>query len=176
MDDLSETFHRKTVLVTGGAGSIGTNLVNALAAVDVKRIVVFDNLSSAYEWNIPRGLKIQFLQGDVTRDEDLRQAFKERPEIVYHLASHFANQNSVDHPELDLIVNGMGTLKVLEHAHLVGVDRFVYASSGCGIYGPDTPMPFTEEYVSTQLYTLFFNNTTPAEIYTSMFHSLYDLP
>src|SRR5881296_2539406 len=176
MDDLSETFRRKTVLVTGGAGSIGTNLVNSLATFDVKRIVVFDNLSSAYDWNIPRGPKIQFLQGDVTRDEDLRQAFKEHPEIVYHLASHFANQNSVDHPELDLMVNGLGTLKVLEHAHLVGVERFIYASSGCGIYGPDTPMPFTEEYVSTNLYTPYQVTKMLGELYTSMFHSLYDLP
>src|SRR2546427_5553109 len=125
MDDLSDTFHRKRVLVTGGAGSIGTNLVNALDSFDVKRIVVFDNLSSAYEWNVPRGPKIQFLRGDVTQDEDLRQAFKERPQIVYHLAAHFANQNSVDHPELDLIVNGLGTLKGLERAHLEGVDRFI---------------------------------------------------
>src|SRR2546428_1290149 len=176
MDDLSETFRRKTVLVTGGAGSIGTNLVNSLATFDVKRIIVFDNLSSAYDWNIPRGPKIQFLQGDVTRDEDLRQAFKEHPEIVYHLASHFANQNSVDHPELDLMVNGLGTLKVLEHAHLVGVSRFIYASSGCGIYGPDTPMPFTEEYVTTQLYTPYQVTKMLVELYTSMFHSLYDLP
>src|SRR5438445_2987962 len=176
VSDLSETFRRKTILVTGGAGSIGTNLVNALATFKVKRIVVFDNLSSAYEWNIPRGPKIHFLQGDVTRDEDLRQAFKERPEIVYHLASHFANQNSVDHPELDLMVNGLGSLKVLEHAHLVGVDRFIYASSGCGIYGPDTPMPFTEEYVSTHLYTPYQVTKMLGELYTSMFHSLYDLP
>src|SRR2546428_13665407 len=152
MDDLSETFHRKTVLVTGGAGSIGTNLVNALASFDVKRIVVLDNLSSAYEWNIPRGPKIHFLRGDVTRDEDLRRAFKERPHIVYHLAAHFANQNSVDHPELDLAVNGLGTLKVLEHAHLVGVERFISASPGCDIYGPDTPRPFTGAYVSAHPY------------------------
>ena len=176
MNDLSETFHRKTVLVTGGAGSIGTNLVNALASFDVKRIVVLDNLSSACEWNIPRGPKIHFLRGDVTRDEDLRRAFKERPHIVYHLAAHFANQNSVDHPELDLAVNGLGTLKVLEHAHLVGVERFIYASSGCGIYGPDTPMPFTEEYVSTHLYTPYQVTKMLGELYTSMFHSLYDLP
>ncbi len=176
MDDLSETFRRKTVLVTGGAGSIGTNLVNALASFDVKRIVVFDNLSSAYEWNIPRGPKIQFLQGDITKDDDLRQVFRERPQIVYHLAARFANQNSVDHPGLDLMVNGLGTLKVLEHAHLVGVDRFIYASSGCGIYGPDTPMPFTEEYVSTHLYTPYQVTKMLGELYTSMFHSLYDLP
>ena len=176
MGDFSETFRRKTVLVTGGAGSIGTNLVNALACFDVKRLVVLDNLSSAYEWNIPRGSKIHFLRGDVTRDEDLRRAFKERPHVVYHLAAHFANENSVDHPELDLAVNGLGTLKVLEHAHLVGVERFIYASSGCGIYGPDTPMPFTEEYVSTNLYTPYQVTKMLGELYTSMFHSLYDLP
>src|SRR2546425_11575559 len=134
MDDLSETFHRKTVLVTGGAGSICTNLVSAIASFDVKRIVVLDNLSSAYEWNIPRGPKIHFLRGDVTRDEDLQRAFKERPHVVYHLAAHFANQNSVDHPELDLEVNGLGTLKVLEHAHLFGVERFIFAASRGGLY------------------------------------------
>src|SRR5437016_630561 len=176
MGDLSETFRRKTVLVTGGAGSIGTNLVNALASFDVKGITILDNLSSAYEWSIPRGPKIHFLHGDVSRDADLRRAFKERPQVVYHLAAHFANQNSVDHPELDLQVNGLGTLKVLEHAHLVGVDRFIYASSGCGIYGPDTPMPFTEEYVSTKLYTPYQVTKMLGELYTSMFQSLYDLP
>src|SRR5947208_6878534 len=176
MDDLSETFRRKTVLVTGGAGSIGTNLVKALAACDLKRIVILDNLSSAYEWSIPRGPKIHFLHGDVTRDADLRRAFKERPQVVYHLAAHFANQNSVDHPELDLQVNGLGTLKVLETAHSVGVERFIYASSGCGIYGPDTPMPFTEEYVSTHLYTPHTVTKMLGELYTSMFHRLYDLP
>src|SRR5437879_13743074 len=116
MDDPSEAFRRKTILVTGGAGSIGTNLVNALASFDVKRILLLDNLSSAYDWNIPRGPKIHFLRGDVTRDEDLRLAFKERPHIVYHLAAHFANQNSVDHPDLDIALNGLGTLKALECA------------------------------------------------------------
>ena len=176
MDDFTEGFRRKTVLVTGGAGSVGTNLVTAIAGLDVGRIVVLDNLSSAYEWNIPQGPRIKFIRGDVTKDEDLRRAFKHRPHVVYHLAAHFANQNSVDHPELDLEVNGLGTLKVLQHAHLARVERFVYASSGCGVYGPDTPMPFTERYVSTQLYTPYQVTKMLGELYTSMFHNLYDLP
>src|SRR5256712_8582355 len=176
VSDLSETFRRKTVLVTGSAGSIGTKLVKALATFEVKRIVVFDSLAAAHEWNIACGHKIHFLRGDVTQDDDLQAAFKEHPQIVYHLAAHFANQNSVDHPELDLMVNGMGTLKVLEHASRVGVDRFIYASSGCGIYGRDSPMPFTEEYVSTQLYTPYQVTEMLGGLYTRMFHSLYDLP
>src|SRR2546425_9410622 len=94
MDDISETFRGKIVLVTGGAGSIGTNLVRALASFDVKRIIVLDNLSSAYEWNIPRGPKIHFLHRDVTRDEDLRRGVKESPHPPYPPADHFCHQNS----------------------------------------------------------------------------------
>ena len=52
--------------------------------------------------------------------EDLKRVFKEKPEYVFHLAAHFANQNSVDRPETDLMVNGVGILKTLEHAQLLG--------------------------------------------------------
>ncbi len=68
----------------------------------------------------------------------LKQVFKEKPDYVFHLAAHFANQNSVDNPETDLMVNGMGILKVLQYAHLTNVKRFVFSSSGCGVYGLDS--------------------------------------
>src|SRR5512135_1728855 len=125
MDELQEGFKDKTVLVTGGAGAIGGNLVRALDNLDTKRIIIFDNLSSSYEWNIPQGPKIQFIRGDILNDENLKWAFKSKPDIVYHLAAHFANQNSVDNPEKDLMVNGIGILKVLQYAQLVDVERFV---------------------------------------------------
>jgi len=169
-------FKDKTVLVTGGGGSIGTNLVAALSERGARRIIVFDNLSSAYDWNVPKGPKIRMIRGDVNDDKRLSDGFSDDPEIVFHLAAHFANQNSVDHPELDLMVNGMGTLKVLERARRSGVDRFVYASSGCGIYGSDTPMPFTEEFVSMDLYTPYQVTKMLGELYTNMFHNLYKLP
>ena len=56
--------------------------------------------------------------------------------MVFHLAAFFANQNSVDHPERDLMVNGMGTLRLMEYSVFTGVQRFVYASSGCSIMPP----------------------------------------
>jgi len=176
MNEVSDAFREKTVLVTGGAGAIGSNLVHSLSLFDVKRILVLDNLSSSYEWNIPRDSKIQFLKGDILNDNDLAHAFTGHPQIVYHLAAHFANQISVEYPELDLMVNGMGILKVLEHAQRAGVDRFIYASSGCGIYGSDTPMPFSEEYVSMDLYTPYQVTKMLGELYTNMFQNLYDLP
>src|SRR5437016_3007370 len=176
MEDPSEAFRRKTVLVTGGAGAIGSNLALALSEFDVKRIFVLDNLSSSHEWNLRMDPKIQFVKGDILDEKDLAQAFHSHPQIVYHLAAHFANQSSVDYPELDLQVNGLGILRVLEQAQQAGVDRFIYASSGCGIYGSDTPMPFTEEFVSMDLYTPYQVTKMLGELYTNMFHNLYDLP
>ena len=176
MEEVHESFKGKTVLVTGGAGAIGGNLVRKLNELDTKKIVILDDLSSSYEWNIPRGPKIQFIKGDILDEEKLKWAFKGRPEIVYHLAAHFANQNSVDNPETDLMVNGMGTLKVLEHAHLAGVERFVYASSGCGIYGAGCQIPFREETVSMRLYTPYQVTKMLGELYTNYFYNLYELP
>ena len=74
------------------------------------------------------------------------------------------------------MVNGMGILKVLEHARRSAVERFVYASSGCGIYGSDTPMPFTEDYVSMDLHTPYQVTKMLGELYTNMYHNLYGLP
>jgi len=176
LEKVYETFEGKTVLVTGGAGAIGGNLVRKLNDLKTKRIVIIDNLSSSYEWNLPKGPKIQFILGDILDDEKLKWAFKHKPQIVYHLAAHFANQNSVDNPETDLMVNGMGTLKILEHAHLVGVERFIYASSGCGIYGASSKIPFKEHDISISLYTPYQVTKMLGELYTNYFHNLYGMP
>jgi len=176
LEEVYETFEGKTVLVTGGAGAIGGNLVRKLNDLKTKKIVIIDNLSSSYEWNLPKGPKIQFILGDILDDEKLKWAFKHKPQIVYHLAAHFANQNSVDNPETDLMVNGMGTLKVLEHAHLVGVERLIYASSGCGIYGAGSKIPFEEHDVSMNLYTPYQVTKMLGELYTNYFHNLYEMP
>ena len=176
MDEVREAFQGKTVLVTGGAGAIGGNLVRRLNELDTERIVILDNLSSSYGWNVPRGEKIQFIRGDILDGEKLRWAFKAKPEIVYHLAAHFANQNSVDNPETDLMVNGLGVLRVLQYAHLTGVERFIYSSSGCGIYGLDSKMPFEEGDVSMKLYTPYQVTKMLGELYTNYFHNLYGLP
>jgi nucleoside-diphosphate-sugar epimerase len=172
----SKAFEGKRILVTGGAGAIGSNLVKRLSELGSERIVVIDDLSSSYEWNLPRGPRITFVRGSILDEEKLRWAFKDRPQIVYHLVAHFANQNSVDNPETDLMVNGMGTLKVLEHSALVGVERFVYGSSGCGIYGSDSKIPFKEHDVSMKLYTPYQVTKMLGELYTNYFHNLYGLP
>ena len=106
----------------------------------------------------------------------LKRVFKEKPEYVFHLAAHFANQNSVDNPETDLMVNGMGILKVLEYAQIIGIERFVFASSGCGVYGLESKMPFEENDISIKLHTPYQLTKLLGELYTNYFNNLYNLP
>lgn len=172
----SEFYEGSTILVTGGAGAIGGNLCRKLASLDAKKVIILDNLSSSYEWNIPKDPNVMFINGDILDDAILKRTFKEKPDYVFHLAAHFANQNSVDNPEKDLMINGLGILKVLQYAHLVGVKRFVYSSSGCGVYGLESKMPFEEHDVSIHLHTPYQVTKLLGELYTNYFHNLYNLP
>jgi nucleoside-diphosphate-sugar epimerase len=116
------------------------------------------------------------VKGSVLDDEILKRAFGGSLDDVFHLAAHFANQNSVDNPETDLMVNGTGTLKVLEYAHVAGVKRFIYSSSGCAVYGLDSKIPFQEHDVSISLHTPCQVTKFLGELYTNYFHNLYGLP
>jgi nucleoside-diphosphate-sugar epimerase len=91
-------------------------------------------------------------------------------------AAFFANQNSIDYPEKDLYTNGMGTLKVLEYSKLARVERFIYASSGCSIYGSGTPLPLKEEFMSMNLSTPYQITKMLGELYCNFFYNHYDLP
>ncbi len=172
---LEEAYGRKTAFVTGGAGFIGSNLVQRLLALDVDKVIVLDDLSSAYTWNVPRDSRVRFIQGSVLEDDKLASAFDSRPEFVFHLAAHFANQNSVDHPEHDLMVNGLGTLKLLRLAHISNVERFVFASSGCSVYGSDAPLPLKEDHVSLNLDTPYQITKLVGELYCNFFRNYYGL-
>lgn len=119
------------VLVTGGAGAIGSNLVRVLLERG-DEVVVLDDLSSGRRDLLPAGADL--LVGSITDEAALAEAFGRRPARVFHLAALFANQNSVDHPARDLEVNGMGTLRVLEAAVDAGVEKVLVCSSSC-VYG-----------------------------------------
>ncbi|MDO8873283.1 MAG: hypothetical protein Q7V05_11230 [Methanoregula sp.] len=75
IENVSESFNDKTVLVTVGAGAIGINLVWAQNEMDTKKIIIPDNLSSSYPWNIPQGPKIQFIHRDSLNEKNLKWAF-----------------------------------------------------------------------------------------------------
>lgn len=172
---LSE-YKGKTALVTGGAGCIGSNLTRALLKAGVARITVLDDLSAGQRWNVPDVPSVVFIQGSIVDDEALKKAFATKFDFVFHLAAHFANQNSVDDPEADLMVNGMGTLKVLQYSYLNKVNKFVFASSGCSVYGSQAPLPLKEDFVSLHLDTPYQINKLLGELYCNFFHNYYGLP
>lgn len=162
-------IRNKVVLVTGGAGTIGCNLAVALLDQDCKVIVV-DDLSSGQRGNVPT--KATFIEGSIMDDNILEKAFSHEPKIIFHLAANFANKNSVDHPEKDLLVNGIGTLKVLEWAQKNEIYRFVYSSSSC-VYG--------NKEISKEDDLDFSSNTPYAitkllgEKYVTYFHEMFGM-
>jgi UDP-glucose 4-epimerase len=174
MNENLELFKGELVLVTGGAGHIGSNLTRALSEAGA-RVIILDDLSSAERWNVPSLPGVMLVEGDVLDEVKLKRVFFERPKIVYHLAAFFANQNSVDHPEKDLMVNGMGTLRLLEYSTLSGVERFVYASSGCSIYGSHAPLPLREEFMSMHLSSPYQITKMLGELYCNFFNNHYGL-
>jgi nucleoside-diphosphate-sugar epimerase len=167
-------YTNKTILVTGGAGAIGSNLCRRLAELGAQ-VIILDDLSSGVRWNVPSLPGVLFVEGDILDEVKLKRVFFERPQIVFHLAAFFANQNSVDHPERDLMVNGLGTLRLLEYSVFTGVERFVYASSGCSIYGSDSPLPLREEFMSMHLSTPYQITKMLGELYCNFFYNHYGL-
>ena len=168
-----KAYDGRKVLVTGGAGAIGSNLIQSLSDLGAS-VIVLDDFSSAERWNVPSLPNVQVVHGSILDEETLKHAFFQAPQTVYHLAALFANQNSIDHPESDLLTNGMGTLKMLEYARLVGVERVVYASSGCSVYGK-SPLPLREDFLSMDLDNPYQITKMVGEFYCNFFYNYYGL-
>jgi UDP-glucose 4-epimerase len=118
-------------LITGGAGAIGSNLAAALIGRG-HDVAIIDDLSSGHRNLVPPQARL--IEGSIESDAKLTEVFGAKPQCVFHLAALFANQNSVEHPERDLLVNGRGTVKVLQHAVSSGVQKLLFTSSSC-VYG-----------------------------------------
>jgi UDP-glucose 4-epimerase len=132
------------ILVTGGAGFIGSNIVTALVAHSDYSIRVLDNLSSGFRDNI-NGLKqVEFILGDVRDAEVVSRAMKD-VDIVFHLAASVGNKRSIDNPVQDAEINVLGTLRILEAARCGGVRRLVLSSSA-GVFGELKTLPIAEDH------------------------------
>ena len=132
---------KRRVLVTGGAGFIGSHVADAyLAAGD--SVWVVDNLSSGRRENLPA--KADFVELDI-RSEDIRNLFREvRPDVVNHHAAQIDVRVSVLDPGKDASINLQGLLNLTEAAIEVGTRRFVYVSSGGVVYGEPEQIPTPE--------------------------------
>jgi UDP-glucose 4-epimerase len=136
------------VLVTGGAGFIGSHLVDRLVLEGHEAIVV-DNLATGKRRNINRAAR--FYKMDI-QSWRLERVFRnERPNVVLHLAAQMDVRKSVEDPMFDAQVNVLGTLNVLQHAVKHGVRKVVFSSSGGAIYGEQETYPAPETHVTRPL-------------------------
>ena len=132
------------VLVTGGAGFIGSHLVDRLILEGHDSVVV-DNLVTGKRRNINRAAT--FYKMDV-QSWRLERAFRnERPNVVMHLAAQMDVRKSVEDPMFDAQVNVLGTLNVLQQAVKHGVRKVIFSSSGGAIYGEQETYPAPETHV-----------------------------
>ncbi|MEW5794821.1 MAG: NAD-dependent epimerase/dehydratase family protein [Candidatus Zixiibacteriota bacterium] len=130
------------VLVTGGAGFIGSHLVDALVGKG-HEVTVFDNFSTGREENLSSSLsKVKVIREDILNLQALSQAAT-GTNLIYHLAAISSVPLSVDNPTETFQVNLIGTSNVLEAARRSGIKRVVFISSA-SVYGADAPVPFRE--------------------------------
>jgi nucleoside-diphosphate-sugar epimerase len=166
-------FKNSLILVTGGAGGIGSNLVKRLHQEGAK-IIVLDNLSSGSEDNIAGIPDIQLIREGITGDNILSEIFSKPLDYVFHLAASFANQKSIEYPLEDLETNIIGTLKLLQHStKLKRLARFVFTSSSC-IYGHSDGM--TTEETTPAPGTPYAISKLAGENYARFFNNYYGLP
>jgi nucleoside-diphosphate-sugar epimerase len=162
----------KKILITGGFGAIGVNLINKLLEINTNEIYVIDNFSAGTSNFLPN---VHFSYLDISNSEKVNSYFdKLQPNVIYHLAAHFANQNSVDHPISDVETNILGFINILEsqkkNKHL---NKFVYASSSC-VYGNSIEMSESSEISPYD--TPYAINKYVGELYGKYYAEIHSIP
>jgi len=163
-------------LVTGGAGFIGSHVVEALLD-DGHDVVVVDDLSTGRRENLEGALRrgAHLREADVV-DASAMQALleAERPEAVIHLAAQISVRRSVADPAHDSLVNVGGTAAVLEAARAAGARRVVFASTGGGLYGEATTLPTPEDAPIAPM-APYGTSKAAAETYLELYERLHGL-
>ena len=162
----------KRALVTGGAGFIGSHLVEMLVSEGCK-VTVMDNLSSGNYFNL-KNIEdhISFYEDDIRNQKALNTAIADC-EVVFHLAAIVSVPQTIDDPIDAASVNDMGTLFIFEAARQHNVNRVVFASS-CAVYGDDVRLPKQEDMTPKPQSPYAVQKLT-SEYYASVFYELYDL-
>ncbi len=132
----------KNVLVTGGAGFIGSNLVKYLVEND-NNVKVLDNFSSGFRINLEPFKNITIIDGDIRNRTDVEHAIRDT-DVIFHLAASVGNKRSIENPITDAEINVLGTIQILEAARKQGIKKIV-TSSSASIYGEPKIIPIKED-------------------------------
>jgi UDP-glucuronate 4-epimerase len=168
------------ILVTGGAGFIGSHLAEKLLATG-HNVVILDDFNDFYDPQIKRA-NIAGFSSDVTvchtdlRDsESVRTVFhREKVDAIVHLAARAGVRPSIQNPRLYYDTNVIGTLHLLEAARLTGIERFIFASSS-SVYGVSKTVPFSEDHCLIQTLSPYGATKIAGEFLCSTYSQLYQM-
>lgn len=164
--------HPRKILVTGGAGFIGSHLVDAYLAAG-HEVVVIDNLSTGKREHLAPAVK--FFEADITDREAVTEIIlQERPQVINHHAAHIQVGYSVTNPQFDATNNILGLLNVMEAAKQIPIQRLIFAATGGAMYG-NQPTPFHEEMKAEPL-SPYGVSKRAGELYLNYYYQLYQLP
>ena len=160
----------KSALVTGGAGFIGSHIVDELLAQGVK-VAVIDNLSTGNRKNLAHVWeRISFFQGDI-RDQNILNKAVQGIEVIFHLAAVVSVTQTVEQPIDSAMVNDFGTLLILEVARQFDVKKVVISSS-CAVYGDSPQLPKVETMMPLPLSPYAVQKLT-GELNAKVYNDLY---
>ena len=161
-----------SVLVTGGNGAVGSNLVRKLLNLQAK-VTILDDYSQSKNDNLPEHKNLKIIKGNIIDQKTLGKVFSKHYHYVFHLAARFANEMSVNDPFEDLRVNIQGTLQILLGASKQKPERFLYTSSS-SIYGHQEVVKFSEKTIPMPS-TPYAASKLTGEHYCNVIHELHDL-
>jgi UDP-glucuronate 4-epimerase len=168
------------VLVTGGAGFIGSHLVEKLVAAG-HEVVIVDDFNDFYDPQIKRANIAGFAKDVTVCHVDLREGaavrnlfHREKVDAIAHLAARAGVRPSIQLPQLYYDTNVIGTLHLLEAARVTGVERFIFASSS-SVYGASKTVPFHEDEHLTQTLSPYGATKVAGEFLCSTYSHLYQM-
>jgi UDP-glucuronate 4-epimerase len=168
------------ILVTGGAGFIGSHLVERLLGAG-HAVVILDDFNDFYDPRLKQANIARFAKDVIIHLVDLRDGAsvrslfrREKFHTIAHLAARAGVRPSIQHPRLYYDTNVTGTLHLLEAARVTGVERFIFASSS-SVYGASKTVPFSEDQPLTQTFSPYAATKIAGEFLCSTYSHLYQL-
>jgi nucleoside-diphosphate-sugar epimerase len=182
-------FENRSVLVVGGAGFVGSNLVGRLLKAGVASVHVVDNLLSAERVNVPDDQRVRFTEGSIADDAVLSRVIDEH-DYIFHLATYHGNQSSIHDPLADHEHNQLTTLKLFEHVKAFKrLKKLVYAGAGCAVAAKtferasatpeDAPVslqmdsPYSISKIVGELYAVYYFNRHAVPTVRARFQNVY---
>lgn len=182
-------FSRAQILVTGGAGFVGSNLVLALLESGAAFVHIVDNLLSSERWNVPEDPKVQFTEVSLA-DWSFVRTLQDEYDYIFHLSTYHGNQSSIHDPLADHENNLLPTLLLLERAkQLRRVRKFVYSGAGCAV-APKTfaraeatpevapvslemDSPYSISKIVGEFYSVYYHRAAAVPVVRARFQNVY---